>query len=71
MQGSVDRIEDNNIAVIVLDDKTVLNIPNTLELQSGDRVRYVKGKIKKIGSIDKSDIIKLQNKVFGKGDDFN
>lgn len=78
-KGSVDRIEDNNIAVIIFDDKSTLNIPMDIcNLKSGDRIEeleensenyyfiYNNKKYDKIEDDTKQKMIELQNKIFGK-----
>lgn len=67
MKGSVDRIEDNNIAVIVLDNGKVISIDDNLGLKEGDRIIYSNTKIKKINDENKKKkMIELQNKIFGR-----
>lgn len=67
MKGSVDRIEDNNIAIIVLDNGKVISIDDNLGLKEGDRIIYSNTKIKKINDENKKKkMIELQNKIFGR-----
>lgn len=79
MKGSVDRIEDNNIAVIILDDNSIVNIPVSIcNLKQGDRIEillenqkdysfiYNNEKYVKIEDDTKQKMIDLQNKIFGK-----
>jgi len=64
LRGSVDRIEDNNIAVIVWDSNSIENIENTLGLTSGDRVIKSRGEIRKVdNSKEKQEVINLQNRI--------
>lgn len=65
MKGSVDRIEDNNIAVIILDNGDIINKENNINLKEGDIVNVEDNIITKEDNMDrKRKMIELQKKVF-------
>lgn len=66
--GAVDRIE-NNIAVIVFDDKTIMDYHqdknNDIILKEGDRICFHNDKIRVVkNNRQKRKNINLQNKIF-------
>lgn len=66
IKGSVDRIE-GDIAVIILEDKTVLNVCTSLK--EGDLITIDSNGLKKIDNSNKKEKMKnLQNKILKRGD---